>query len=661
MKTKSRKQQYKLYLASGITLWKTYFHKNYSPFFNKKVGLFEPGTLDNPNDHRFIPIGIACYDLNEINHADALLVYMKHYQSLDGSPTGTDSTWECGYAIGKGKPVVMLIEDKDHIDYYASQWMVSFSINAILTVHKEVAEIVKKHPKFVHTTVLLAENKNQFETKVTEYLDNYYRSIYSRSGVINYAVDKRARELFSRKSLSDIIFTESAPHKKVVEKLNNLEDLKFTSDEDALVVCAIERYISELFKRSLSEEGIDSAISAVIKVWNKKENYILDCLEYSLIPPFAEVKNRHSGIKKIRPELFFELYDLVNHHVVSEARSIKSESFPYDIGAVVELYNWMNTYALDDVFDNSEMRQRSKTVWKAFSRRDAIYTGLLGHLLPLKYFFIIATENKQIGEGLAKVMNDYNYIMYQGQVFDLQLTFNSEKKKKLLQKKNLEEMLRIYLQRIYGICGGFFEAIGELSAKAGDKEEQIMNAAEIDVVAPIIGMYYGIIQMIRNDLGDYIIVEEVSGMSKGMKGVSHCDITEGKVDITYLIAMYSSVLDKKEKKFLYESLFKKLSQKQKLKINELLWKSGAIDLTVELIHNIIKHVNTTLLTKYHETPTRTKWMFSLMDITKEVLIPFKDQASKFGWMKYEYDKELLEDVTKKVLSLENKTKGQRLK
>ncbi|NMB48680.1 hypothetical protein GYA13_04550, partial [Candidatus Kuenenbacteria bacterium] len=206
--------KYRLYLASGITLWKNEFHKRYSEFFNKKIYLFEPGTLDNPNDHRFIPIGIACYDLNEINHADAILVFMKYYKTLDKSPIGTDSTWECGYAISKGKPVIMIIEDEEHMNYYAYQWMVSFSINAILTKDKTLVEKLKDHPKFVHITILLAQDEKQFESKIIDYLDNYYRSIYSRSGIINYNVDEQARELFSRENLKKIIFINGQPDKK---------------------------------------------------------------------------------------------------------------------------------------------------------------------------------------------------------------------------------------------------------------------------------------------------------------------------------------------------------------------------------------------------------------------------------------------------------------
>jgi len=655
-----KKFKYNIYLASGIALWKDFFIKKYSQFFNKKIGLFEPGRLDSPDDHRFIPISIACYDLNDINHSDALLVYMKNYKTLDGGPCGTDSTWECGYAISKGKPVIMLIEDIEHIDYYATQWMVSFSINAILTVNKKIAEKLKNHSKFVHTTILLANSEQEFETKIIEYLDNYYRSIYSRSGIINYKVDERAREIFSRGSFEKNIFIKNLPDQYIIKKLKLVNDLEFNSDRDSLKICEVEREISEYLKNKIDEKLVDSVIASIIEIWGESKEKILNCLEHSIRPPFLKVKDRHSGIKKTRSELFYELYDLVNHHLILEKRFIKSKTFPYDMGAVVELYNWMNTYALDDVFDNSEYRQKQTTVWKEFSRKDAIYTGILGHLLPLKYCFIVAEENINIAKKLAEIINDYNHMMYEGQVFDIMLTFDSEKKKKILKTKNIEELLDLYVKRIYGICGGFFEAIGELAAKAGNKEEQIMNAKEIDIISPIIGMYFGIIQMIRNDLGDYIIVEEVTGMSKGMKGISHSDIVEGKTDIAYLLAIYSLDLDKKEREFLYKSLYKKLTQKDKIRINELLWKSGAIDLTVELIINLINHVKNNLLTKYHETPTRMKWMFDLVTITKEILIPFKEQAARYKWIKYEFNPEMLSNITAKILKLENTDREKRL-
>lgn len=645
-------KKYSLYLASGITLWKEYFSKKYSEYFNKKIALFEPGVLDNPDDHRKIPIWVACFDLDKINHADALLVYMKGYKTLDGSPSGTDSTWECGYAIAHGKPVIMLIENKEHIDYYASQWMVSFSINAILTADREVAEIVKAHPKFVHTTVLLADSLNQFESKIKEYLDDYYRSIYSRSGITNYYVDARARELFDSKNLEKLVFIDSKSDKEISSLIDQIKDLNFESDGDSLKVCGVEREISKYLKGQLTELKINEAIFTAIEKWGQPRKHILNCLVHSIKPPFEKVEEHKQGIKKTRPELFFELYDLVTHHLTPEQRFIKSDMFPYEVGALVELYNWMNTYALDDVFDNSAHRQKLETVWKAFSRRDAIFTGILGHLLTLKFGFIIAETNQEVAKEIARIMNDYNEQMYEGQVFDIDLTFNNDDKKNLLRSGDFKRVLDLYIKRIYGICGAFYEAIGELAAKVGNKKEQIMNYKEIDEISPLAGMYYGIIQMIRNDLGDYIFPEDFSGMSRGMKGISHSDIIEGKTDLAYLEALYSENLTKTEKTFLIEKLHSDLSSQDKLEINRLLWKSGAIELTVDVILHIIKHVKKNILPRYHETPTRMKWMFDLVEITKEILIPFQGQAHVNRWEKYEYGHETSRQIADNIIELE---------
>lgn len=579
---------------------------------------------------------------------------MKNYKTLDGSPTGTDSTRECWYTVSQGKPVIMLIENVEHLDYYACQWMVSFSINVILTSDPEVVKLAQDHPKFVHTTILFAEHPKYFEDKIIEYLDNYYRSIYSRSGIINYHVDNIARTMFARKNLQSEVFIHTKSDNFFDKELAKLQNKKFLSDQDSLLVCEVERNVSKYLTNKLDEKTINTCIKSVLDIWQEDESHILNCLERSIQAPFLPVKWRKQWIKKVRPELFFELYDLVNHHLVSSQRFFTSPDFPYQIGAILELYNWMNTYSLDDVFDNSTHRQKLETVWKKFSRKDAIYTGIIWHLLTLKHLLQITAEKPKIWENLAKIMNDYNLLMYQWQVIDIELTFDSEAKKQKLKKYNIEKVSDLYVQRIYGICGWFFEAIGLMSAKAWNKEEQVYNAKEVDKISPKIGMFYGIIQMIRNDLGDYIITEEITAMSKGMKWISHSDIQEGKIDIAYIVALYSDVLTDKEKNFLHGCLYKKLKTWEKKEINWLLWKSGAIDLTVELVNMLIKYVQDNLLTEYHETPTRTKWMFELVDITKHILIPFKDQAYQNKWSKYEYDKGLLQEIYDKIINRKNK-------
>lgn len=655
-----KKKKYSLYLASGIKLWREEFRTIYSPHFNRKIELFEPGNMDTPKDHRKISIRVACHDLNRVNHSDALLVYMKYYETDDGSPSGTDSTWECGYAIANGKPVIMIIDDLEQMHYYAYQWMVAYSINAILTENPEVAEAVRNHQKFVHTTVLLAQNADQFESKITEYLDNYYRSIYSREGIINYRVDERARDLFKRGMLESMVFSGSSPDKNVTREISEIRGLGLESDEESLAVCKAERGISRYLKGRISEGLIDSAISSVVKEWGAQKGRIIDCLAHSIKPPFEKIKGRKQGVKKTRPELFFELYDLVTHHLTKEKRFIKSESFPYDMGAVIELYNWMNTYALDDVFDNSETRQNLETVWKRFSRKDSIYTGILGHLLSIKYIFQVADENKRVAVTLAGIINEYNFIMYTGQVLDIAITFDSEEKKKKLKRLPHEDLFLTYCQRIYGICGGFYESIGELSSKAGNKEEQITNSSEVDRISPLVGMYYGLIQMIRNDMGDYIMPEDLPATSKGMKDVSHSDVEEGKADIAYMASIFSDNITKKEKEFLFRSLGRKLSRRERMKINRILWKTGSIEMVIDLIEEITEHVKSNLFVEYHETPTRTKWMFYLIEITKEILVPFKKQARENHWPKYEYNPKVLQIFRECLLGFENQSKEQRL-
>ena len=136
------KPKYNLYLASGITIWKEHFKPKYSDYFNNKLNLFEPGTLKIPDKHDLIPISVALKCIDKIDHSNGILVFMENYKTLDGSPTGTDSAWEVGYGVAKQKPVILFIDDKSSFDYYSLQWMVTFSVGAIITTDPEVLEIL---------------------------------------------------------------------------------------------------------------------------------------------------------------------------------------------------------------------------------------------------------------------------------------------------------------------------------------------------------------------------------------------------------------------------------------------------------------------------------------------------------------------------------------
>ena len=173
MKTSQGNKKYNLYLAGPIKLWKEEFKPKYSKFFNKKICLFEPGAIDISVNHKLIPKIISDYDLNEINKSHAILAYIHDYVPNKEGPAGTDSSWECGYAVGQAKPVIVLVSDLQHLEYYEKQWMVTYNLNAILTINKEVIKKAKQNEHFSHLSTLFCKHPREFESKIIEYLDQY--------------------------------------------------------------------------------------------------------------------------------------------------------------------------------------------------------------------------------------------------------------------------------------------------------------------------------------------------------------------------------------------------------------------------------------------------------------------------------------------------------
>jgi nucleoside 2-deoxyribosyltransferase len=166
------KKAYSLYLAGSVRLWKKEFKEKYSGFFNHKIKLFEPGTMNIPDDHRLIKKQVVERCCDEIRKSDALLVYMKSYKpSKHGGPIGTDSSWECGFAYGIKKPSIAIIDDFSQLSYFECQWMVPFNINAYLTTKKEVAEKIKKTVHFKNSDVIFCESVELIEQKISKYLD----------------------------------------------------------------------------------------------------------------------------------------------------------------------------------------------------------------------------------------------------------------------------------------------------------------------------------------------------------------------------------------------------------------------------------------------------------------------------------------------------------
>lgn len=642
-------RRYKLYLASGIRLWNLAFKDAYSPFFNKKLDLFQPALIDKEytGDHRKIPIKIGIKDLGEINKCDAVLAYMKMYDTQDNGPAGTDSTWECGYAIGGEKPTIMLVEDLQHLDYYSTQWMVTFSIGAILTTSKEVSDFAKDHDKFTHTTILYCENKNQFEDKIIEYLDKYYKSIYAREGIINYSVDEELRKYADRLNIETILRESNKYAKQNINLDTRVFESKVNFDNNSVYhqICSSEFERAKTIKQII-ENDFDNLISFLYFSINKYIGYfeetkditdISEMIIYWLNIPAKEIHGRKQGKKKTRPTIFYELYDLASHHIIASQRYFGG-SFVYQAGAIIEIYNWLNTYAIDDVFDNSNTRQGEKTLHIKFgSRKNAFLLGAIGHCISLILLYELTKNKKEVSKRLISYLNDVQYVMYLGQHIDIDLTFSNKKSLiKFIKENNLESAIKEYFNRIYGICGAFYEEIGRMAMKATNVGAQFYNQEEAENACIYIAKIFGLVQMIRNDLGDLILPEEMPELSKGMKDTSHNDIAEGKITLPIIYAIFNKSTDSKDKKKIIKFIGdRNLNTKDKIEISRIVWESGSIEYTMQFVEYYSKLVRDEYIKHIYETPTRLKWIIKLMDITTLINVSFRKMAIENKWRKLE--------------------------
>ncbi len=649
-------KRYKLYLASGIRLWNLYFKDQYSASFNKKLDLFQPALIDNQyaREHRLIPIKIATKDLGEINTCDAVLAYMKNYDTQNNGPAGTDSSWECGYAIGLEKPTIMLVEDLAHLDYYTSQWMITFSIGAILTTSKEVAEKAKNSDKFTHTRILYCENKDQFENKIIEYLDSYYKSIYAREGIVNFFVDSEMRAYVDRKKLLKSLGTDEPEFGIYGSFTKNYgryfdqafqKSRKFLNRKDYRIICRMETERATAVANIISNNYdllpgfLDYCIRQAVSNFEGgvKLVDIAEMIEYWLSIPAKKIKGRKQGNKKTRPTIFYELYDLVSHHLV-QSQKYFPEDFVYKIGGIIEIYNWLNTYAIDDVFDNSQTRQGNKTLHAQYnSRKNALLLGSIGHCLALKLLYLETKQNMDIGKELVKSLNQVQRQMYQGQLVDLALTMeNKAQLKSFIKQNSFISALGLYFKRINGICGAFYEGIGKMAMQSTNVGTQFYHKDEVESSCVYIAKLFGLVQMIRNDLGDYIFPDMHSKMSKGMKLSSHNDIMEGKLTLPLIYILFNPKVSKLDKRRL--SFFigrKNLSKIEKMEISRIIWENGAIEFCMQFVENFSKQVTEQYVKYIHETPTRLKWIIRLMDITPLINKTFRQLAEEKKWKKLE--------------------------
>lgn len=164
--------KYSLYLAGSIQVWEKEFVPKYGDCIGNRIDLFQPGDIKHiPKMHKEIPQKISKMCLGAIETADGVLAYIKDYKSPEGAgPCGTDSCWELGYALGKGKPVIALIEDVDHLNYISKMWMVILSIDAILTLDRSVKNEAEKREHYQGSEILFVKDKTHIEDEILDFL-----------------------------------------------------------------------------------------------------------------------------------------------------------------------------------------------------------------------------------------------------------------------------------------------------------------------------------------------------------------------------------------------------------------------------------------------------------------------------------------------------------
>lgn len=174
----TRQSKMKLYLAGSIRVWTERFIGKYSKCFNSSVILFEPGTLGTVEEHSLMPNEIAVRDLTELASADAVLAYIRPYECPEGEGSaGTDSCWECGFAMGTGKPVIALVDDTFQLEYLNRMWMVCLSITAVLTPSTAVAANLPVSEHLKHADLIIFRDPGDLENIIIKYLSERKRRI----------------------------------------------------------------------------------------------------------------------------------------------------------------------------------------------------------------------------------------------------------------------------------------------------------------------------------------------------------------------------------------------------------------------------------------------------------------------------------------------------
>ncbi|MFA4873351.1 MAG: polyprenyl synthetase family protein [Patescibacteria group bacterium] len=324
-------------------------------------------------------------------------------------------------------------------------------------------------------------------------------------------------------------------------------------------------------------------------------------------------KGGRRGVLKSRPVVFERVFSYL------ETTCSFNANFKYRLGGIIEIYN-RATYAIDDVFDDSDYRGGEPTLHKIFSKRIAILVGQYLHMWSLELLI-----QELITAGIpayirAEVIRSFNIIhtsIYQMEKenYDLQEKLRSDLNfRTQYLRQTMEKNVSHYLIRVDLRTGKFYEHIVRMAALFATHNIAIADKWQT------YGLGLGFRYLIDNDLKDLIdpyFVKQGTG-SKGLKGKEHesfmGDLEIGKITYPVLTA-----LKNKFDPVIIRMIGKKLTLSKKNLITKFVIDNGGVDATMQLMEHYAD-ISKQVLKKFNvKDPT----LWELTELYKFSNLPFE--------------------------------------
>ncbi len=406
-------------------------------------------------------------------------------------------------------------------------------------------------------------------------------SMFDRPWTDNYA---DGRDCFV--AVNEAELTRGNYIDKLTSQLDTL--LRFTQDYQKWI-------IAKMMREGLRSSDITNAISYLIEITSRKQ------------------KGGQRGILKSRPVVFERVYSYLEHSGTSDT------NFKYRIGGIIEIYN-RASYAIDDVFDNSDYRGGEPTLHKIFNKKIAILIGQYLHIWSLELLIrelLTASVPIHIYTEVVRSFNIIHTSIYrmEKEDYDLREKIRSDLdfRTKYL-RQNMDKKVSRYLKRVDLRTGKFYEHIVRMAVLLATHNIALADKWQI------YGLGLGFRYLIDNDLKDLIdpyYVKQGTG-SQGLKGKEH-ESFMGDLEIGKITYPVFTALENKFDPVIVETIGESLTLPQKNSITKFVIDNGGVDATMQLMEHYAD-VSKQVLEKF-DVKDPTLW--ELADLFKFSNIPFE--------------------------------------